>query len=321
MFQSYIKECLYTKVTGVQISSDEIDVEVGKEVSLKAEVSPSNATYKDVTWSSSDSNIVSVSQAGKVTGVKEGMAYVTVKSDDQLKEARCVVNVLKKKEPKLELDKDTYIVLKGKSAKFNITTLNVDNPEYEITVQNEGIAKVEENKIYGIEEGETNITISLVGTTLKVQAKIKVVDIKEGELKVNESIKVEEDILSKIEPETTISSILDKIETTYNIEVKDRTEKKLGENDIVRTGSKVQILDSTGAVIYEYIVLIYGDVTGDGKITSKDYMAIKNHIMETSRLNKIEQKAADSFKDCNITSKDYMVIKNHIMGVSKINQE
>ena len=182
-------------------------------------------------------------------------------------------------------------------------------------------AENEENKIYGIEEGETNITISLVGTTLKVQAKIKVVDIKEGELKVNESIKVEEDILSKIEPETTISSILDKIETTYNIEVKDRTEKKLGENDIVGTGSKVQILDSTGAVIYEYIVLIYGDVTGDGKITSKDYMAIKNHIMETSRLNKIEQKAADSFKDCNITSKDYMVIKNHIMGVSKINQE
>ena len=321
VFQSYIKECSYTKVTGVQISSDEIDVEVGKETSLKAEVLPSNATYKDVTWSSSDSNIVSVSQDGKVTGVKEGMAYVTVKSDDQLKEARCVVNVVKKKEPKLELDKDTYIVLKGKSTKLNITTLNVDNPEYEIAVQNEEIAKVEENKIYGIEEGETNITISLVGTTLKVQAKVKVVDIKEGEIKINESIKVEEDIISKIEPETTISSILDKIETSYDVKVKEKSGKNLGENDIVGTGSKVQILDSAGAVIYEYTVLIYGDVTGDGKITSKDYMAIKNHIMETSILNQIEQKAADSFRDGNITSKDYMIIKNYIMGVSKINQE
>ena len=321
VFQSYIKECSYTKVTGVQINSAEIDVEVGKETSLKAEVLPSNATYKDVTWSSSDSNIVSVSQDGNVTGVKEGMAYVTVKSDDQLKEARCIVNVVKKKEPKLELDKDTYIVLKGKSSKPNVTALNVDNPEYEIAVQNEEVAKVEENKIYGIEEGETNITISLVGTTLKVQAKVKVVDIKEGEIKINESIKVEEDIISKIEPETTISSILDKIETSYDVKVKEKSGKNLGENDIVGTGSKVQILDSAGAVIYEYTVLIYGDVTGDGKITSKDYMAIKNHIMETSILNQIEQKAADSFRDGNITSKDYMVIKNHIMGVGKINQE
>ena len=105
------------------------------------------------------------------------------------------------------------------------------------------------------------------------------------------------------------------------MKVKEKSGKNLGENDIVGTGSKVQILDSAGAVIYEYTVLIYGDVTGDGKITSKDYMAIKNHIMETSRLNKIEQKAADSFKDGNITSKDYMIIKNYIMGVSKINQE
>ena len=83
----------------------------------------------------------------------------------------------------------------------------------------------------------------------------------------------------------------------------------------------MQILDSTGAVIYEYIVLIYGDVTGDGKITSKDYMAIKNHIMGTAAITGVEAKAADSFRDNNITSKDYMIIKNHIMGTSVISQK
>lgn len=70
----------------------------------------------------------------------------------------------------------------------------------------------------------------------------------------------------------------------------------------------------------EYIVIIYGDVNGDGKISSADYIKIKNHIMETNKLTDLEKEYADANKDGKVSSADYIAIKNHIMEVSKIIQ-
>ena len=70
----------------------------------------------------------------------------------------------------------------------------------------------------------------------------------------------------------------------------------------------------------EYIVIIYGDVNGDGKISSADYIKIKNHIMETNKLTNLEKEYADANKDGKVSSADYIAIKNHIMEVSKIIQ-
>ena len=57
-----------------------------------------------------------------------------------------------------------------------------------------------------------------------------------------------------------------------------------------------------------------GDVNGDGKITSSDYVLIKNHIMGTSILNSEQQNYADYNEDGKITSSDYVLIKNYIMN-------
>lgn len=61
-----------------------------------------------------------------------------------------------------------------------------------------------------------------------------------------------------------------------------------------------------------------GDVSGDSKITSLDYIMVKNHIMGSSILTGNYLLAADTSKDGNVTSLDYIQIKNHIMGVSTI---
>lgn len=78
------------------------------------------------------------------------------------------------------------------------------------------------------------------------------------------------------------------------------------------TGAKVTIEDK------EYTLVMLGDVNGDGQVKSKDYMMIKNHIMEGLDLNEAQKKAADVNKDGEIKSKDYMYIKNHIMGSTYI---
>lgn len=57
-----------------------------------------------------------------------------------------------------------------------------------------------------------------------------------------------------------------------------------------------------------------GDVNGDGSITAVDYMLIKNHIMDKSKLTGENLARADVNKDGSITAVDYMIIKNIIMG-------
>ena len=60
--------------------------------------------------------------------------------------------------------------------------------------------------------------------------------------------------------------------------------------------------------------LIKGDVNGDGKITSSDYVLIKNYIMGTREMSEEEKKYADYNGDEKITSSDYVLIKNYIMN-------
>ncbi len=57
-----------------------------------------------------------------------------------------------------------------------------------------------------------------------------------------------------------------------------------------------------------------GDVNGDGKVTSLDYMIIKNYIMGKRTLTASEKERADVNKDGRINSQDYMRVKNIIMG-------
>ena len=68
-------------VTGVSLSSKSETINVGSTTTLTANIAPSNASDKSVTWSSSDDTIATVSN-GVVTGVAAGNAIITVTTND-----------------------------------------------------------------------------------------------------------------------------------------------------------------------------------------------------------------------------------------------
>ena len=91
---------------------------------------------------------------------------------------------------------------------------------------------------------------------------------------------------------------------------KDKKGNTISENSTIGTGSKVQLKDNT-----EYVVLLYGDVTGDGKINSNDIYPIIQHILKNQTLTGVYAKAANlnnknDENDQNINSSDiYQIIK------------
>ena len=71
-------------VTEVQITSTESEVTIGSSITLKAEVTPSDATYPTVTWSSSDTTVATVdASTGVVTGLKVGKTTITAKAGEK----------------------------------------------------------------------------------------------------------------------------------------------------------------------------------------------------------------------------------------------
>lgn len=79
-------------VTGVSVATTAA-VAVGATSTLTAIIVPSNATNKNVTWSSSNTAVATVNASGIVTGVAAGTANVSVKSVDGNFTAVCTVNV------------------------------------------------------------------------------------------------------------------------------------------------------------------------------------------------------------------------------------
>ena len=85
------------KVTGVSLSKTSAEIYLNNDTgfSVSATVSPSNATNKNVTWSSSNSSIASVNN-GYITANNPGTATITVKTVDGNKQASINVVVKKK---------------------------------------------------------------------------------------------------------------------------------------------------------------------------------------------------------------------------------
>ena len=77
-------------VSGVSISATSLTIDLGKTGFLSAKVSPSNATDKTITWSSSNTSVATVSD-GTVTAVAVGEATITASAGG--KSATCLVTV------------------------------------------------------------------------------------------------------------------------------------------------------------------------------------------------------------------------------------
>ena len=80
-------------VTGITLNKTSITLQPGKNETLTITVSPTNATNKNVKWSSDNVAVATVDASGKVQAVKDGVATIKVTTEDGQKTATVKVNV------------------------------------------------------------------------------------------------------------------------------------------------------------------------------------------------------------------------------------
>ena len=153
-------------VTGIKVSPDTLTLNRKDETAqLTAEVIPSYADNTRVTWKSSDENVVTVDEKGKVTAVGNGTATITVTSVSGNYTATVAVTVkipVEIEKISIEAEKETLTKL-GESTglKVKIEPENADAQKLIWKSENEMIAAVDENgKVTAIGNGTVIITVT-----------------------------------------------------------------------------------------------------------------------------------------------------------------
>jgi uncharacterized protein YjdB len=83
-------------VTGVSLNKNTLSLPVETSETLVATITPSNATNKSVTWTSSSPTIISVSSTGEVTAIEVGQVTITVTTEDGSFTDECTVTATPK---------------------------------------------------------------------------------------------------------------------------------------------------------------------------------------------------------------------------------
>ena len=92
--RDYLYLTVYQPAKSLKMNRTTLTLEVGKSFTLSATISPTNTTYKTLTWTSSNTNIVSVNSKGQITAKSSGQATITAKTTNG-KRAYCSVVVPK----------------------------------------------------------------------------------------------------------------------------------------------------------------------------------------------------------------------------------
>ena len=121
-------------VTGVSLNKSSTTIKVGNSETLTATVAPANATNKNVTWSSNNASVATVDQNGKVTGVAEGTATITVTTADGSKTATCSVTVEKSSTPIVPPTPDQYSIDAPSNIQNGSVTVNKNSATVGSTV-------------------------------------------------------------------------------------------------------------------------------------------------------------------------------------------
>lgn len=170
------------QVESVSLDRATLSLVEGESVVLVATLSPSDATDKTVTWSSSKQSVATVSSSGEVTAVSEGETTVTASAGG--KSATCKVTVSRKviQVESVTLSQSTAEMLEGESIQLIATVLPADATDKTVTWASSktSVATVSSSgEVKAVSEGEAIITASAGGksATCKVIVSRRPVDV------------------------------------------------------------------------------------------------------------------------------------------------
>lgn len=157
-------------VTEVSLNKNSTTISVGASETLTATVSPNNATNKSVNWSSSNTNVATVSN-GTVTAVATGNTTITVTTVDGSRTATCTVTVEEVQTKTLTITRSSFDTAGG-YAWYDWTQLTTDSTSIsgEAELYTTTTTSMQFNKSKGNKVAAIFNTTAIPGSITKIEA-------------------------------------------------------------------------------------------------------------------------------------------------------
>lgn len=171
------KSCTITverPATSVKLNKTALTLDNGKSYTLKATISPSNTTDKSLKWSTSNKEVVTVTQKGVIKAVGKGTATITVKTSNGLK-ATCKVTV-NQPVTSIKMSHTSVTVYMGETFKISASArpTNANDRKLTVKVGNSKIISIKSGVITPKAVGKTTVTVSTSnGVTAKCTVTVK----------------------------------------------------------------------------------------------------------------------------------------------------
>lgn len=168
-------------VTGMTLEKKSIEVEKGKTETINAIITPENATRKAITWTSSDTNVATVTN-GVVKGISAGTAIITATTKDGNFTDTCEVTVTQNAVTGIRISEKLIDLGMGYKKQITATVMPDDATDKSVkwTSENPEIAAVSDNgTITGKSYGRTVVTATTTdgGYTAKCVVRVKPIDV------------------------------------------------------------------------------------------------------------------------------------------------
>ena len=326
VFQNYLKEVPEKQIEKINLSIDNSTIKKGETKKINVEILPEEAKDHEIQFISSNNQIARVDSKGNVLGLKSGNVTITVKAKENNVSSKINLKIYTPVED-MEINAQNIMLQVGDS--FQLTPIifpeDADNKNIIYNSQNTNIATVDNSgKITAIKEGNSKITVKTQENNITKEVEITVVaKLSEDEIKFHENLVIQDNNISGWDIKNMkVSDIKNKITTVYNIEIYNYKGEKLTDDKLAGTGSTIKLIDENNNVKMEYKIIIYGDVSGDGKINSVDLLVLQRHILEIEKLKDVFLIAGNINKNGkNPSSVDSLIIQRHILEIKFIEQK
>lgn len=299
----------------------------------------------DVTYLDEDGSEITVSKVtyadpvdDSVAPQKDGYRFVGWTTDESDKNVNCVTSDMTVRAHYIEsagyavikFPRRNYSIMENSSlpikpkVTYEATGEAANDEEIRWTVSDERYAAVDSvGNVTGIMKGEVTLEAQVISSGEKASCTIRITGNPEKSLCLysNSTYKLLDGYLRGIEiGKNSVGEVRKQInvEKAENLKFFDKEQEELGDEDLLGTGSRIQLLSDNEGLLDEVVVVQTGDYNGDGVIDNKDVSGIIRCLVGKETADTTTLMAVDLNGDGNVNNRDAAMLSRYLVGKEAI---
>lgn len=270
-----------------------------------------------------------------VTPEKDGYKFAGWVTDEEGNDVNCVTSDMTVRATYIEssqyavikFPRKSYSIMEGTSFElkpkvtYETTGDSANDEEIKWSVSDDRYATIDSaGNITALMKGEVTVEAEVVSSGEKASCKLKITGNPETSICLlsNSTYKLVDGYLRGIEIGKNSVAEVKKQINAENLKFISKDQEELCDEDMIGTGSRIQLLSDNGGTLDEIVVIQIGDYNGDGVIDNKDVSGVIRALVGKETADTTTLMAVDLNGDGNVNNRDAAMLSRYLVGKEDI---